>query len=848
MDSINPHNLPPTRWSAAKAGPQLPVSRQAPDLGPEDSVRLQTPPSSEKSRPSASPEAPLAALTILPQLPFRAGVVEQSATDLGLSLTPTGGLTQLEAPAPASASQTLETPKALSDWLNSRARPVFSPDSLDSIAAEIQPLVSLVSGKPDPSRWNRATWNCFQLASQLPQEALAEGAALPLGLQIGLSDPGVDRDTLGRMLRLRTFASQMIEAELPTLMSSERERYLEMVHDQGYALPQMARAQDPTALLCSVGSPELLESARLSLLPPQTAERLRLTGGRKSTDFTQAFPRLNLSDFFSDHESGDAASQKKALSFLEASGKEVDKPSPELGDQSMRQFLQRHNGESRGEFLQRLSGKQVLNALARPWKELQTEIAELDRQGGGGEALQSELKRRQTPALAPILLMLNAPSLSQLAEGGGEQASQTMDALMQVFYRATNPHLSFDEPLISQGLEQLQQTHQEQLSKDRLQWTSVVALKKTPILAGLSDGLYEQRTSQLPRRRIEEVEDHLEAALARLKRDLGTSPAYHQIVAQLKPDSLDQDTVTRLHALRFDPTSFAVELPGQRTEIQLGNRSFSISPQGTCWQPEFVSATSVAFRVQSEDGQDSLLRLPKGARPQISEDGTLQLEVFDAERYQDVAARLKDFQFLDARVQLTDRELLEFEGGLAVLEKRTAVPDAGVALQQGGKLSRQDVSGLVDQWLAGVAEVDPQTRPFGVLYELGPDNYTLGTEGLQGSYVDIALPFRNQRERASFGFVTGGYGSAANWVVADNQPLSEKRVEQIWQGQDLSPAESDRRNLFVQAFEDRLDPEHPVWQTLPPEQRAQAYGSFLEDVAQLGLSQPGALVDSPEFR
>lgn len=858
MDSINPHNLPTIRWSGgiSRPSPIAPEPDPATNSLPSDQVSLQ-------ARPLAEPEAPA-----LPAPPSTAGStparvepgVERAAQAYGLSLTSTGGLTQLDERPPAvDLEEAPATRPGLSDWLNARARPVFSAESLDNIAGEIQPLVSLLSGAPDPQRWNPATWSCFQLASHLPKETLTEVAhsiesgkptafGVPLGLQLGLSDPQVDRDTLVRMIRLRSFASQIVEGELPTLSPGERDRYLEMVHDQGYALPQQARARETTTLLCSLGSPELLDPQQLALLPPALAERFSQEGRAPTSDFMRAFPRLSLGDFFGPEDAGDARSREQALSFLHASGKQVDEPSAELGGQSMREFLRPQEGENREKFLQRLSGKQVANALARPWKELQADVVVLESRGADGEALKRELERRQTPALAPILLMLNAPSLLEQARAGGEQASQAMDGLMQVFYRATNPHLGFEEPLIGLGQAQLQQTHQEQLAKDRLQWTSVVSLKKTPVLAGLSDGVYDQRTAGLPQRPMDELEDHVETALGRLKRDLGEdSPAFAQIVSNLELANLDQDAVTLLHALRFDPTSFAVEVPEGQGQIRLGERNFSLATEGSKWVPEFVSATSVAFRVRSETGEDALLRLPKGSRPTFAEDGQLKLEVFDRERYTEVAARLQDFQYLDARVDMTARELVEFEGGVAVLEDRSQVPDAGLALQQGGKLKGKDVDALVDQWLAGTAEIDAETRPYGVLYELGPDNYTLGQDGLQGSYVDVALPFRNQRERASFGFVTGGYGSAANWVVADNQPLSQQRVEQVWKGEQLSPAEADRRQLFVQAFQERLDPHHPVWKTLPTEHRARCFASFQEDVVKLGLdlggdppAQPGA--------
>jgi hypothetical protein len=859
--SINPQ-LPGLGWTPSQPGHFPPATKANPTelpTGPADGLSVDF---SKAEAPSgkAAPQAPAAdpAPTTQVAVPVQGGV-QQAAHDGGFTLSSTGGLAMLEvSPAGSEVAELRSDPKAnLGNWLDARARPVFSAAMLDEVAGEIQPLIDLVSQAPDPKRWNKATWNAFQLTAGLPPQALTAAAMaietqgnvqgdIPPGLRMCLADPQVDRDTLVGMMRLGAFASQIVEAELPSLLPSERTNYLKLVHDHGYANQQLARCQDPRSVLCPAGSPALLEEARLSLLPPEVASRFR-DSTRTQASLSQtpmaAFPKLNLREFFAT-EGSDPQSTKNALAFLAASGKDVKSPSPELEGKSMSDFLQRSPTETRSQWLDRLGGKQVINSLARGWDDLRADAARLEQLGGSGESVMRALEKKQTPALAPALLVLNAPSLfEEAARGASSQLAGSLDGMMQVFWRATNPHLPFSDPLISQGQSQLLQTHQEQLIKDRELWTGVVNLKKTPILAGLTDETYAQRTASLPQKPdVEEPKDAVSVAVSRLERDLGSeSPAFHRIKSSLEGQSTDSDTVMRLHALRFDPQSFAVEVAPGQSGFTLGGQKFSFEPQEGKLVPEFVSATTVAYRVGvgSAEGASALLRLPKGAVPSIDSQDNLKFTVFDPERFNDVSARIRDFEMMDTRVNMTSKQLLTTDVGYAVLEFREAQQDAGRSLKNGAQLQKADVAGLIDQWLAGLAESDPVTRPFGVLYELGPDNYVLGKDGLQGSYVDVAVPFRNERERKSFGFVTGGYGSAANWIVADNQPLSRQQIDDLWQGSHLPPDQQARRDLFVQTMQERLDPKHAVWTSLPADKREVIFDSFQADVAALGLGLKG---------
>ncbi|MBS2036342.1 hypothetical protein JST97_15235 [bacterium] len=823
-----------TEFRPAQAVPEQPQDQITLNLAPQ-------PAPGPVSLPASPAEPPLQ--TEPPSQPRPAvNSLRLAAEQNGLTISDSGSLVFLTATPPTPAPL---TDNRLSSWLNTRARPVFSAQELDSAAAEFGSLVKLFQDKPDPQRWNQATWGAFQLASsQTPQQLMKTAEAIEKGqpleataLQWSLADPQVDRQTLVGMLRVRSFASQIVEAELPTLLPSERKKYLQHIHDHGYAQQQVQRTQDPSSILCGGPGQELLSPQQLSCLPPQLAARFA-PEARLAPDLNVAFPKLTLAEFFQGQPAQDHQARNQALEFLQASGKEVDRPSKELGGKSMRQFLQPEGRESRSEYVKRLEGKQVFNSLARPWSELQNDLTQLQAQGAEANSLESQLQAKQTPALAPTLLLLNAPSLyEQAARQDNQQVSQSIDGLMQVFFRATNPHLNFSDPLISQGLGQLKESHQEHLAKDRQLWTSVVNLQKTAVVAGLSDQKYELRTAFAPKLDLpQEENDEVTRALGRLQRDLGSdSRSYTNITEGINYQLSAPDLVNQLHALRFNPKSFAVPMQPGQTHFTLGDQVFKVSPQDGQFVPEFVGATSICYRVENSAGESSILRLPKGARPEFDENHRLQLKVHDRERFQEVSARMIDFEHMDTRVKLTDRSLLQSQQGYVVLENRAHRMDAGQSLQAGGKLRKQDAEALLDQWLAGQAEVDPVNRPFGVLYELGPDNYVLGKDGIEGSYVDVALAFRTERERSLYGFVNGGYGSASNWVVADNHPLSQEQIQSIWKGEGLSPAQSERRELFVQAMSERLKPDHPVWQTFPPEQRAPMQAAFREDLSKIGL-------------
>jgi hypothetical protein len=746
----------------------------------------------------------------------------------------------------------------LSTWLKARSRPVFTTEALDQVVEEMKPLVKDLSGKPDPAKWNEPTWKAFQAASYLPSKELLtaaeavetdgkKGGILSPLLAANLAQPGVNRETLASLMRVRAFASEIVKAELPSLLQQQRNPYLGMVHDTGYATGQLQRTRDPSSILCPTEQQGVLDSERLALLPDNVADRFS-DQSRVAASFgdgaKQVFPKLNLGHFFTD-ESKDADSAQKALTFLEKSGKDVYAASSDLGGQSMQGFLQRVPGEERRDWLDRIGGKQVLNPLANEWKTLEREVGRLHDLGGDGKAMGKFLEDKQTAALAPALLVLNAPSLFGPAyRGASSEIEESMDGMMQVFWRATSPHLDFKDPLVSCGQSELAETHGEQIRKDRELWTNVVGLQKTRIVSGLRDDTYDDRMSSFLRKSgvMELPSDRLSEAVGRLERDLGpNNPVVQKTVADLNLEDGDPQLVTDLHALRFDPSVFTVDVPGKVESLKFGGQTFGFECKDGKLTPEFVGATTVAYRVQvgGQDGRSAILRLPKGATPRIDREGNLKMAVFDEERHGEVSARLRDFEVFDSRIRLTNRQVLKEKDHIAVLEERPRTENAAQSLKAGAALGKKDVDMLLDQWVAGLAERDASTHPKGVFYELGPDNYILEPDGLVGSYVDVSLPFRNERDRESFGFFKGGYGSAANWIVADNTPLKPERVSAVWKGEGLDGGAANRRQLFLNALGERLDDKHPMWQTLPQDKVAQTLASLRRDAEAIGLPAGG---------
>lgn len=737
--------------------------------------------------------------------------------------------------------------------LRARARPVLSAQHIDTVAKEaLLPLAALIGGgAPDPARFNGPTWTAFQLASTLPQAArgalfaaLASGAPMskdvPPALVRALRATGVDIATLGQLMRAHDLVTEVVGAELPSLPLDERSRFCGVVHDAGYAREQLARTASPTALLCRSGGQgaALLDDARLALLHPNVRARFSPQERARHAGTDAAMPRLTLAELV-------RAGEKDALQFLASSGKDIGAKWSELGDQTPATFLKRRAGESERDHLARLASKQVLNPFARSWDALLADAQALGAAGGDTAMHLAFLHKKQEPAVAPALLFLAAPALFQRA------APETLDALMQVCFRVAHPAKPFSDPLIHQGVQQLKATLGEQLAKDRALARTVVHIETTRVLSGLRDDTYDARLGALLTDRGIPVDTSAVGnALARLVRDVGAdNPRLHAALAAMDMTGPEGDVVTKLHALRHDPSLFALAVP--TGTVKLGTLTVKLAGAPGDVVPELVGATTVGYRVTLASGvapfgagESVLLRLPKGAQLELGPDGALSFAVHDAARLKDAATRLKDFEVMEQSVSVTARTAVDVSGVPVLLEKRARTGSAAERIAAGATLAPAQVGMLADQFVRGLLDVD-ETRPFGVFYELGPDNYLLedkksgsgagGKGALTGSYVDVAMLLRTERERGAFGFFQGGYSSAANWILGDNTPLSADAVQALWRSDTLTPAQAQMRSAFAHALVTRLDPSHPVYRGAPAEVRDRVIADLRLDARVLGL-------------
>lgn len=741
---------------------------------------------------------------------------------------------------------------ARDEHLGARARRVLTTAELDVAARDVlQPLMKLIEGTPDPARFNAATWAAFQRVATLEPallEALGAGLCqrpplvpdgVPDAVVAALHAPGVDRATLALLARARALTQLIVAAELPSLSRDEVAGLSRVVHDEGYFKEQAQRLRSPTALLCpTTESAELLDAARLALLAPAVRARFSPEARAASAGTEAAMPRLTLADLMQ----GGAAN---ALAFLQRSGKDVERPWAELGGLSPKTFLAQRQGESDDAFRTRLGSKQVLNPFAASFDALEKDAQRLGALGGEQAAKRqlAFLNKKQEQALAPALLLACTPALFSAANGATDPG-RTLGGLLQLCWRVGNPQLSFSDPLVSRGIAELGQTHGEQLQKDVALGRAVVHAELTRALSGLRDDTYDARLKDLlTERGIPVRTDPVAQALGRLVRDAGAdNPALQEALAKLDRTSPEHEVVAKLHALRHDPGVFPLGAP-RDTALQVGELSVAFPPGSGPVFPEVVGATSVAYRVtllrpvgDVPAGESVLVRVPKGARLQLDSDGALKLEAFDARRLQETSSRAADFEVIERRVRVTRHERVDVGGVALVLERRAAATSAAAQLQKGARLSQHDVDALADQYLRGLCDVDTTTRPHGVFYELGPDNYVMDARGIRGSYVDVAMMFRTERERAAFGFFQGGYSSAGNWIIGSNVPLSSEAVQELWRSTTLPPEQQARRQLFVAALSARLDPNHPVYRGVAPEVRSHVIDGLTRDARFLGLT------------
>jgi hypothetical protein len=701
------------------------------------------------------------------------------------------------------------------------------------------------------------------LSGTRASSARREAAASLSALMKDLARNTVDGATLYRLVSARRFVRAVSNEVLPSLSAEERESYCGIIHDHGYHRAQAERMAQTDTLLCPVtpsgqvtGSlaPGIAipETVMISLLAPEARQRYLAKDDPAVAGTERSLPKLTLADFFELGQGPDAeaAARERARRFLATAGKDLEAPNVDLDGVSIERFLARRGGESDPEYHKRLAHKQIWNAFARPWADLKA-FANAFADPEAVKKQHAFLAHKQETALACSLALLNWDAVFQRALKYGSGAiAETMDRTMDALWRVTSPGFDFSHPLIERGFGDARSEGigGEQRAKTRTIWESIVATKKVRHLVGLADRLFEKGFSDVIVRKgplPEPHEDELSVFMRRLIRDAGVrNPALVAALGGVRLGPDEASALRRIHQLRHEPSLFTLRARSPAS-IDLGDVVVEVAGKQaeSGVHPEFVAATTIGYRakvVSSKDpalkaGESVILRVPKGAHYAV-EDGKLTKEIHDPARYTETSLRLGDQSAIAAEHGFgvpRRKEIRQSGEAIAVLEMRPpGTVDAATDLRSGRRqLQKRDVDLITDIYVRGISEIDEaQGRRFGAFFEVGPENMVFDSHGVTPAYLDVALLYRDQRSREAFGFFTGGYGSAANWIKASATPINPDEVTWILRGDSLSPAERARRDLFFAALEERLDPRHPVYEGMPAERREAVLATLLADL------------------
>lgn len=544
----------------------------------------------------------------------------------------------------------------------------------------------------------------------------------------------------------------------------------------------------------------------------------------------------------------------RARAFLEGAGKDLDAPNEDLNAQSIAAFLARGEGESAAAYIQRLSGKQIFNAFAQDWQALldqaaaMGEIARADALAGGAAedaadaaardavVRQTEfIYRKQIDALTAQLIIMNTPSLFRRALDRGvddPDVVERIDRATNALWRVTNPWFGFDGGLIRAGYGGIGAADGigvDQKIKDRTIWRAIINVRRTRHLIGRTNLDYETAFGPYLAASREVDDGGLADGINRLLRDAGETPRVQAALNGLAgaADGLE-DLSRRVHAMRHDPALFAMATDAAEPGLipivvdgPEGRRTYYLRATASLDEagrveilPAFVGATNAAYRLYHADGRriETMLRLPKGATYTLA-DGRIGASAHNEARYADTAQRLEDHAFIQSRMaSVLPAEPVRVDSAGDVAGLLVAHPNGIRTIHQAigdGDFALDDafVGELVGLYVRGTGFVDPSKgRAYGVLYEMGPDNFVVMPDGsVRHAYVDYALFYGTEGDRMEHGFFTGGYGAAANWILGDFAPLSRDQIDLVWMGANLSADQRRRRDLFVSALSDALD-------------------------------------------
>lgn len=803
------------------------------------------------------------------------------------------------------AQRTTPAISSLKASLDARGRATLGEAEYESFLAKtLQPLNELLgTDRPDRQRWNPPTWAAFQKLTALldsPKFARAYRSARTSGLDLAralevalrlhsvrasgiskvsqLLGEGVNTETLGLLADARCFLQLAKEEILPSLTDHERRAFAQGLHT-AYFESQLLRYGSTdggdVGLLCPVGEAGSLlardaqghrvpEDQVLALLHPDAkarylARRDSTTAGTKASQV-----KLTMADFVPVGADGSpdlALGSRNLLQFLTWARKDLDRPSSELGGQTIRQFVTPLPGEAPTTYVERLSSKQIFNGFLQDWDRL-TEQAK--GYGPDGEAKQlGFLVDLQLGALAAALVPMRAPSVlgAMISSGvGAPKVLEAMDRAQDTLWRVINTDRPFEDVHIARGFGRPDANDgigAVEKEKSRALWVAIANTSKTRYLAGVADGTFDAQFGEVLSAQGRSLEQTgVSAFLDRLFRDLGRdNPRLRSELGKLDFGQKDKDQLLQsLHRMRFDPRLNGIDLsPGQSPTIKVGGAELTFARLDERGQPlpEFSQGTSSGFKVKVSSGsslyktgEELLLRLPKGARYSL-ENGALTANVHEPGRYQENCERINDHARAAESYGLASAKGIEsFAVGTFFTLERPMVGAVTAldALSPGSKTPRKmtqaHVDSLVDLYVRGLGEVDEgKGRKHGVLFELGLHNVAFTRTGdLQSKYLDVCLLYRNTRERLDYGFFSGGYGSAAQWIRGDATQLSKAEVHDVWSGRGLNREQLTRRDQFLKALKQRTDSNHPCYRDMSSPQR---------DAAIAGLKMELAFIESP---
>lgn len=718
------------------------------------------------------------------------------------------------------------------------------------------------------------------------------GRALEVALRLhpvrasGITKPsqlltqGANTETLGLLADARCFLQVAKEEILPSLTDHERRAFAQGLHT-AYFESQLLRYGSAdgrnVGLLCPVGEAGSLlardaqghrvpEDQVLALLQPEARTRY-LSRRDSATAGTKASQvKLTMADFIPVGTNGAHdldLGQRNLLQFLSWARKDLDQPSSELGGETIRQFVAPKAGEAPTSYVERLSSKQIFNGFLQDWDRLSEQAKGY---GPDGEAKQlGFLVDLQLGALTAALVPMRAPSVlgAMVSSGvGAPKVMEEMDRAQDSLWRVTNADRPFDDVHIARGFGRPDTNDgigAVEKEKSRALWVAIANTSKTRYLAGVADGTFEAQFGGVLGAQGRSLEQTgVSAFLERLFRDLGRdNPRLRSELGKLDFGPKDKDQLLQsLHRLRFDPHLNGIDLsPGQSPTLRVGGVELAFSRLDDRGQPlpEFSQGTSSGFKVKVSSGssrykvgEELLLRLPKGARYALV-DGALVANVHEPARYQENCERINDHARAAASYGLDSAKGIEsFAIGTDfTLERPIAGAVAAVdALAVGSKTPRRmtqaHVDSIVDIYVKGLGEVDEaKGRKHGVLFELGLHNVAFTPAGdLQSKYLDVCLLYRNSRERLDYGFFSGGYGSAAQWIRGDATQLSKGEVHDVWSGKGLSSEQLTRRDHFLKALKQRMDPNHRCYRQMSPQQRDAAIGGLKMELAFIEAPRP----------